>query len=224
MHDHLMHSSLDYQPSVGDVVAVKQHLQSKLPTELVDRIIEDASYWPHSSISLERPFVVSFFKDGRMAEDGMYMGTLPIGIHGAEGDHKLLPEDFCQDGAAWTAALALGEPDDHSWSAPTLLRPCRKIEFQFWSSAQGWGGEPEPRGTYSGSYTWFDAGIYESHTPIFANNTIQWPTHLVFRGVDQELLRIQRDITKPGHCASGKRCGEGRCDEAHDCLALPRLL
>jgi hypothetical protein len=166
-------ASPDYQPSVGDVVAVKQPLQSKLPTELVDRIIEDASYWPHSSISLERPFVVSFFKDGRMAEDGMYMGTLPIGIHGAEGDHKLLPEDFCQDGAAWTAALELGGPGTIHGPRRRSYAHAERSRSQFGSSAQGRGGESEPHGTYNGSYTWFDAGIHESRTPIFANNTIQ---------------------------------------------------
>jgi hypothetical protein len=59
----------------------------------------------------------------------MYMKTLPLAICGTEGDHKLLPVDFGQDGTAWTAALALGGPDDHSWSTCTLLHPCRKIEF-----------------------------------------------------------------------------------------------
>jgi hypothetical protein len=72
---------------------------------------------------------------------------------GLKSDHELLPENFSQDGAAWTAALALGGPDDHSWSAPTLLHPCRKIKFQLWSSDQGGGGEPEHRGTYNESYT-----------------------------------------------------------------------
>jgi hypothetical protein len=83
----------------------------------------------------------------------MYMCTLPLAISGAESDHELLPENFSQDGAAWTAALALGGPDDYSWSAPTPLHPCGKIKFQLWSSDQGWGREPEHRGTYDGSYT-----------------------------------------------------------------------
>jgi hypothetical protein len=81
------------------------------------------------------------------------MSTLPLAIRGTEGGHKLFPEDVNEDGAAWTAAQALGGPNDHSWPAPLLLQPCRKIEFQLWSSDQGWGGEPEHRGTYDGSYT-----------------------------------------------------------------------
>jgi hypothetical protein len=44
--------------------------------------------------------VVPFFKDGRRAEDRLYMSTLPLAIRGTESDHELLPENFSQDGAA----------------------------------------------------------------------------------------------------------------------------
>jgi hypothetical protein len=76
-------------------------------------------------------FLVFFFKDGRRVEDGMYMSRLPLAMRGTESDHKLLPGDFGQDGAAWAAAPVLGGPDDHSWPAPLLLHPCRKIESSF---------------------------------------------------------------------------------------------
>lgn len=36
--------------------------------------------------------------------------------------------------------------------------PCRKITFTLRSSDQGWGGHPAQRGTYEGSYSWFDVG------------------------------------------------------------------
>ena len=113
-------------------------MRSKLPAELVDRIVEDASYWPHSSVYFERPFTVPLrhARNGRKVEDVMYMRTLPLGIRGTEGDLRFLPKDFGHDGAACTAVLELGGPDDHSWSAPTLLHPCRKIEFQLWSHDQ----------------------------------------------------------------------------------------
>jgi hypothetical protein len=65
-----------------------------------------------------------------MIKDAMYMRTLPFGIRGTEGDLKLFPKDFGHDGGACTAALELGGPDHHPWSAPTLLR---KIEFQLWT-------------------------------------------------------------------------------------------
>lgn len=41
----------------------------------------------------------------------------------------------------------------------TLANPCRKIVFTIESRDQGWGGEPEHRETYRGSWTWFEAGI-----------------------------------------------------------------
>lgn len=38
--------------------------------------------------------------------------------------------------------------------------PCRKIVFTFTSHDQGWGGgRREYKGTYQGSYTWFEAGL-----------------------------------------------------------------
>jgi len=175
-------------------------LRSKLPAELVDRIVEDASYWPHSSVYFEHPFTVPLrhARNGRKVEDVMYMRTLPLGIRGTEGDLRFLPKDFGHDGAACTAVLELGGPDDHSWSAPTLLHPCRKIEFQLWSHDQGWGGESQHRGTYNGSYTWFDVGIEKLHTPPFTNNAVQWPADLLFReDVDGEPFQIQRNITTP---------------------------
>lgn len=39
------------------------------------------------------------------------------------------------------------------------LHPCRKVEFTIRSHDQGFGGGPGTRGTYNGSYTWFDAYV-----------------------------------------------------------------
>jgi hypothetical protein len=36
--------------------------------------------------------------------------------------------------------------------------PCRKVVFTIKSHDQGWGGQRDQRGTYKGSYTWFEAG------------------------------------------------------------------
>ncbi|KAJ8595445.1 hypothetical protein M405DRAFT_837850 [Rhizopogon salebrosus TDB-379] len=55
----------------------------------------------------------------------------------------------------------------------------KKVEFQLWSHDQGWGGEPEHHGTYTGYYTWFDVGIEKSHVLTFANNIVQWPAYLM---------------------------------------------
>lgn len=36
---------------------------------------------------------------------------------------------------------------------------CRKIVFSIRSHDQGWGGSAADKGTYRGSYTWFDIGL-----------------------------------------------------------------
>ena len=155
--------------------------------ELVNRIIDDASYWPHSSVYLERPLTVCSYDPD---VDKMYMRTLPLCIPGTEGDFSLVKDDFKENGAAWTKKLTLGKADDPLFSR-TLLHPCRKIEFQLWSHDGGaCGGH---RGTYRDSYTWFDAGIQNLQTSIFADNTIEWPASLLFEPSGGELCSIPSD-------------------------------
>lgn len=48
-----------------------------------------------------------------------------------------------------------------AWSERSLPRdahPCRKIVFHIKSHDQGWGGGHGDKGTYRGSFTWFDVG------------------------------------------------------------------
>lgn len=48
------------------------------------------------------------------------------------------------------------------WCKTTLPKgshPCRKIVFTIRSTDQGWGGRSEDKGTFVGSYTWFDVGL-----------------------------------------------------------------
>lgn len=47
--------------------------------------------------------------------------------------------------------------------------PCRKIVFRLSSHDQGWGGDRSHKGTYRGSFTWFDVGKERIHT--FENGT-----------------------------------------------------
>lgn len=169
-------------------------MQSKLPAELVDKIIDDASYWLHSSVYLERCLTVPVRREGGSVEDVMYMRTLPLGIRGTDGDFNLLEKDF-EDGSAWTKELRLGGPDDLLYSTTTLSHPCRKIVFQLWSNDQGWGGE-RSNGPYKASYTWFDVGIEKAQTSIFTNNTVDWPAYLLFKE-EVDAFPIQRDVTKP---------------------------
>jgi hypothetical protein len=55
-----------YQPSVSDVLAVKEalHRKSTLPFELVDAIVDMAEYWPHTSTILPESITVRGARDG----------------------------------------------------------------------------------------------------------------------------------------------------------------
>lgn len=68
-----------------------------------------------------------------------------------------------------------------SQSTPRSGNPCRKIVFTIKSHDQGWGGDRADRGTYHGSFTWFDAGLERLEivsgevvdVPVFGNVNIQ---------------------------------------------------
>ncbi len=53
------------------------------------------------------------------------------------------------------------EDFQHLIPPPTtmLARPCRRIVFTIKSNDQGWGGDPGAHGTYTHSWTWFEAGV-----------------------------------------------------------------
>lgn len=63
-----------------------------------------------------------------------------------------LPENFPTE--------ATHEVEDHLMKVSRIRGeyPCRKIVFTLKSHDQGWGGQREQRGTYKGSYTWFEVG------------------------------------------------------------------
>ncbi|KAG0700856.1 hypothetical protein DFH29DRAFT_807023, partial [Suillus ampliporus] len=106
-----------------------------LPDELIDSIIDAASYWAHTSVTVNRAIHAYGIGCGT---DIMYVRTLPLARLVFSG----LP------------------PTESNWVAPTRAKPFRKIEFQLWSHGRGWLSEHcSRRGTYEGSYTWFDASV-----------------------------------------------------------------
>lgn len=154
-------------PNVDDVIAVKTLLKraGSLPDELINMILDEAEYWPCSSAAVDytsdKYLSISSGQDNRFL-----LRTEPLGM------------------AAWAP------DDDEAWRQPsaprkleteysheelerfrdkrlpsTLTNPCRKIVFYFRSNDQGWGGNPADRGTYNGSWTWFDAGLERFEAP-----------------------------------------------------------
>ncbi|KAH8701087.1 hypothetical protein BGW36DRAFT_357716 [Talaromyces proteolyticus] len=145
----------EFYPSIEDVVNIRDLLhrlglkRQAIPNEIVDMIIDEAEYWPSVVTTLETtPYVV------RSDEDRECLRTPPLCFSLEEGSKE-------------------NESSGKEEQPQTLLHrgihPCRKIVFDITSHDQGWGGDASHRGTYRGSYTWFDAYIVPSNHKHSAN-------------------------------------------------------
>ncbi|KUI60836.1 hypothetical protein VP1G_08041 [Cytospora mali] len=150
-----------FEPSTMDVVVAKAMLSEglKLPHEIALSILDFAEYWPHTSTVLDHPITVH---SGRGREDHFVMRSKPLGLI-----KKIHYDDHYY---SFTTSQPLPHPEDGQYPlsqyqqwiggpTDTLEHPCRKIVFTIRSRDQGWGGSPPDRGTYRGSWTWFEAGL-----------------------------------------------------------------
>ncbi|KAF9253132.1 hypothetical protein DTO013E5_480 [Penicillium roqueforti] len=137
-----------FNPSIADVLKVRNLLQRKvprgLPEELIDMIIDAAEYWPSIEQKLEEHRIIQ--KDC----DQVLLKTVPLCY-----DRKSLEQD----------------------SSPTPLphrgaHPCRKIVFNISSHDQGSGKCRD--NMYEFSWTWFDIEvIHGAHTKNMYANGIE---------------------------------------------------
>lgn len=142
-------SSSPYFPTISDVLAVKSLLltfpqSSRLPIELIDIIIDYAHYWPHTSTTLAVPVCITgkHPRTGGHAND-LLIVTPPLGV---------LPQpSVSSNNGEW------GRVDDCTPHRGT--HPCRELTFALSGHDQGWGGLERDRGTYLGSWTWFDVAV-----------------------------------------------------------------
>ncbi|KAK4119333.1 hypothetical protein N657DRAFT_581874 [Parathielavia appendiculata] len=156
-----------YDPSVVDVLVVKAMLKKalSLPPEIIDSIVDLAEYWPHttSEVSFEPPMTAC---GGLGRKENMFLlRSPPLGLHTwrrvshRTNDPKpvdrapLKPQPPGEEFSADDFQALIASP------IPLLAHPCRRIVFTFKSHDQGWGGLPNDRGTYFGSWTWFEAGL-----------------------------------------------------------------
>lgn len=118
-----------------------------LPDEVIDIILDEAEYWPSVVTRLNTtPFVIA--ADG----DTECLTTPPLCYCLAKGRQQ--KEEKSSTSAEEGAPQILLHRGIH---------PCRKIVFDISSHDQGWGGESSHRGTFQGSWTWFDAYIRPSN-------------------------------------------------------------
>ncbi|KAK2048784.1 hypothetical protein LZ31DRAFT_515589 [Colletotrichum somersetense] len=176
-----------YKPTPIDVVVVRIMLEkaSKLPPEVMDIIIDEAEYWAHSEASIHHPSTA--LRDtlrvvGTTSEENkLLLRCPPIGFRDFEKvgpAFKTAPlPPKSGDGSPVTEplrSLSLLEPTSSPTEVPEapreyfvgsmerppmLTHPVRKIVFKIRSRDQGWGGGFADRGTYRGSWSWFEAGL-----------------------------------------------------------------
>lgn len=160
-----------FYPSISDALTVRYLLQWKvaaggIPPEIADIIIEEAEYWVSTEVKIDRKIVV------RQDADRELLRTVPL-CHEKKSDgslSKLLPH--------------------------RLAHPCRKIVFNLDSHDQGWGGEPGCRGTYRGSYTWFNAEIAsleDEHEDVIKDGTKPGESNFMANG-----NKLQSNLTATG--------------------------
>lgn len=152
-----------YQPSVLDVVVAKAMMVKALtlPLELVDRIMDLAEYWPHTSARLDygaKPRAVA--RGSSSLEDAFLLRTIPLGFV------KQVDTDAGRYKTEESKLLRLSSEHPveqfHKWigsPSRTVQHPCRKIVFTITSKDQGWGGTSGSQSTYQHSYTWFEVGL-----------------------------------------------------------------
>ncbi|KAK4103349.1 hypothetical protein N658DRAFT_494680 [Parathielavia hyrcaniae] len=156
-----------HEPSVADVMVVKAMLTKALniPLEIINSIVDHAEYWPHttSEVSFEPPMTV---RNSQGGQENMFMlRSPPLGLHNWRDEfsrtdygkpiHRapLKPQPPGQEFSADDFQTLIASP------IPLLAHPCRRIVFTTRSHDQGWGGDHNDRGTYYGSWTWFEAGL-----------------------------------------------------------------
>lgn len=167
--------------------------ERRLPLEIIESIIDLAEYWPHTTTSgfaipgsQDNRLLVNTRKEitvrsGARTENQFLLRSLPIGYFSSQENKHDLPfqkrlEDETEftkvEPKPWLWPSDRQIPQDATeevikqWAEVSPCRsqfPCKKIIFRIRSHDQGWGGASADRGTYRGSFTWFDVGLERTY-------------------------------------------------------------
>ncbi|TGO13070.1 hypothetical protein BTUL_0077g00230 [Botrytis tulipae] len=166
--------------------------ESPLPLELIDAIIDLSEYWPHTTttgfffpgqeegdqnVNISSREVT--IRAGGPLENKFLLRTLPIGYLPSQGNNNDSSlEIHSEDQWKFSKQIPKPLPKDreipedateevlNEWAERSQIRgehPCKKIVFHLRSHDQGWGGVRTDKGTYRGSYTWFDVGLERTY-------------------------------------------------------------
>ncbi|OWO98030.1 hypothetical protein B2J93_8255 [Marssonina coronariae] len=172
------YSSERYTPSTEDVISVKNDLFKRfaLPIELIDTVIDFAEYWPRTTTC--RTGGEFHVRSGRPGLEDQFMAshcyipdagtstTCPMTATGAAS--RTYPTIAAQpyNPTSNSCSHDYREKIFSKWADASQVRgeySCRKIVFTIVSHDQGWGGGSSDRGTYKGSFTWFEVGKETIH-------------------------------------------------------------
>ncbi|TGO75131.1 hypothetical protein BELL_0232g00030 [Botrytis elliptica] len=184
--------------------------ESPLPLELIDAIIDLSEYWPHTTTkgfffpgqeeggqnaNISRREVT--IRAGGPSENKFLLRTLPIGYLPSQGNNndsslEIHSEDQWKFSKQTPKPLPKDReiPQDateevlNQWAERSQIRgehPCKKIVFHLRSHDQGWGGVRTDKGTYRGSYTWFDVGLERTYATRKVNPAEHTPESPSFR-------------------------------------------
>lgn len=184
-----------YEPSYADVLVAKALLQrcGRLPLELVDDIVDMAEYWPKTHVEVDfyenrrNGIFVPVRQSRNTGKNQFILRTPPLGFRAAptkEDNYSTKepePRPSRNDGNEATenagpgtggaddAGVLCSDDDVRTWfpvgQAPPLEHPCRKIVFTLISHDQGWANNQRDRGSFKGSYSWFDVGLERYGVP-----------------------------------------------------------
>lgn len=153
-----------FEPDIDDVFAVKDLLKraGNLPDEIALMVLDGAEYWACSSTTIDYTALPQkhLLLRGTQNENQFLVRSEPLGMTDWSPDDpeawrlQAVPQDIEEELSRDKLHTYVDERLDS-----VLENPCRKIVFKITSNDQGWGGNHGERGSYKGSWTWFDAGL-----------------------------------------------------------------
>lgn len=166
----------EFEPDLDDVFAVKDLLKraGPLPDEIALMILDSAEYWACSSTTVDYTGLPQkhLLLRGTQTENQFLVRSEPLGMTNWSPDDQeawrlqAIPQEL----KAEIPRSKLQNYIDERLES-VLENPCRKIVFKIQSNDQGWGGNLGERGTFNGSWTWFDAGLERFAAETGASDT-----------------------------------------------------
>ncbi len=179
--DHPPYFDMKRCPTMLDVINVRQYLSSRLPTEIVDILLDLAEYWPHTSSILDMTTRVyhdhmRYGSYGRgpnnwwhnrsstpemrreWKEHGFVLRTPPIGLRCVQSDDR--KKTYRQ---SWPVLLAKRNKNRGNvatdWLPPRGKHPARAVLFEILSREERAADHPIAPGYRQDSMTLFEASV-----------------------------------------------------------------